>query len=267
MLRIRNKTINPKLKCLLFFVFLVSITSCKSKKILAEAEATKMVAADKVIENHYAAKKDFKTIYIKASAKYEDEKQTQNVSAEIKIKKDEKILVSIRVFGITMAKGLITPTEVKYYEKINNKYFEGDYTTLSKWLGTDLDFEKVQNMLIGQALDDLKKGKYDVTIEDGLYKLENKSNKNTEKTFFFEASQYLIKKQEIVQQSKDRKLTVGYQNHKNYPEIILPAELSIQAIQGNKKTNINLEYNTVTFNEDLSFPYSVPDSYDRIFID
>ena len=41
-----------------------------------------------------------------------------------------------------MAKALITPTKVSYYEKINNTYFEGDFSLLSNWLGTDLDFQK-----------------------------------------------------------------------------------------------------------------------------
>lgn len=258
-----------KIKCN-YFVLLIcfaSVISCKSKAVISEATATKSMSAEKVIDNHYDTKKDFKTAYIKADVSYKDDKQSLNVSADIRIKKNEQILLSIRFFGITMAKALITPKEVKYYEKSGNKYFEGDYTTLSKWLGTDLDFNKVQNMLIGQAFDDLNKGKYDSSIEDGLYKLYDKSNKNTEKSFFFEASQFLIKRQEISQKAKNRMLKVSYPNHKDYPEVILPAQLIIEALQDNKATKINIEYKSATFNEDLSFPYSVPDGYDRIFID
>lgn len=260
---------NLKIKCN-YFVLLIcfaSVISCKSKAVISEATATKSMSAEKVIDNHYDTKKDFKTAYIKADVSYKDDKQSLNVSADIRIKKNEQILLSIRFFGITMAKALITPKEVKYYEKSGNKYFEGDYTTLSKWLGTDLDFNKVQNMLIGQAFDDLNKGKYDSSIEDGLYKLYDKSNKNTEKSFFFEASQFLIKRQEISHKAKNRMLKVSYPNHKDYPEVILPAQLIIEALQDNKATKINIEYKSATFNEDLSFPYSVPDGYDRIFID
>jgi hypothetical protein len=55
-------------------------------------------------------------IIYKANAKYSDDQQSQNVTAEIKIKKDQQILV-IRFLGITMAKASITPTSVSYYEK------------------------------------------------------------------------------------------------------------------------------------------------------
>lgn len=246
----------------------LAMASCKSAKtVLTEGAADNDMAAANVINGHYANIPNFKTAYIKSTARYKDDKQTQNVTAEIRIKKDEKILVSIRFLGITMAKALITPTEVKYYEKINGNYFEGDYTTLSRWLGTDLDFSKVQNMLIGQALDDLHKEKYVASIEDKLYKLAAASSSNTAKAFYFEGDKFLIKKQEIAQLAKQRELTVSYPLYAEYSSVIFPSQLQIAASQQKGKTNISIKYESVTFNEDLSFPYSVPDGYDRVFID
>jgi uncharacterized protein DUF4292 len=248
--------------------FIVLLVSCKATKgTVSEAGATAILPAAKVVENHYNTHRDFKTLYIKASISYKDDKQSQNVNAEIKIKKDEKILISVRVLGITVAKGLITPTEVKYYEKINGKFFEGDYSTLSKWLGTDLNFSKVQNMLIGEAMDDLTKGKYKSTIEDKLYKLEDQNGRETQKEFYFEASKFLIKKQDIEQIQKNRMLHVSYPNYREYPVMALPTEIKIEAFDNQKKTSINIEYETVNFNEELSFPYSAPDGYERVNID
>jgi hypothetical protein len=242
------------------------LASCKPKALLAEAKAKEVLSADSIIENHYKNKKDFTTLYVKASARYEDEDNTQNVNAEIKIKKDEKILISIRVLGITMAKALITPTEVKYYEKLGAKYFEGDYTSLSRWLGTDLDFQKVQNLLIGQAMDDLTKGSYKATIDDKLYRLQN-TDPNTMKAFFFEAGRFLIKQQQIIQSQQNRMLKVSYPNYTDYPQAALPSGIDIEASQPKSKIKINIEYNSATFNEEMSFPYSVPEDYERITID
>mgnify|MGYP003513908482 CR=1 FL=1 len=242
--------------------------SCNSKKaVIAEGNARETVASSEVIKNHYNLKRNFKTAYIKSSAKFKDDKLSQNVSAEIRIQKDEQILVSVRFLGITMAKAHITPKCVKYYEKIGGKYFEGDYSTLSRWLGTDLDFQKVQNMLIGEAMDDLRKGKYKTTVEDQLFKVADTSNKNTEKSFFFEAANYLIKKQEITQAKEDRMLLVSYPNHQDYPQVVMPTEVKIEAYQKGKKTNIDIQYNSISFDENLTFPYSVPEGYDRIYID
>ena len=249
-------------------VFLSSLTllSCKSKAVLASGTASNSLSSDKIIEKHYDTKVNFSTVYIKSSAHYEDGKQSQNVTAEIKIKKDELILISIRFLGITMAKALITPSEVKYYEKIGGKFFDGNYSILSKLVGTDLDYQKVQNMLIGEALDNLKELKYTTSIEDKWYKLENNSDSNTKKTYYFEAENFLIKKQEIAQYSQERMVKISYPSHSEFNSIVFPIGLVIDAHQKSEKTNITIDYNTVSFNEELSFPYSVPEGYQRIFI-
>jgi len=255
--------------CLLLVVLLVS---CKSKAVLVDtkpkvdiAKEENIMNSEKIIQNHYNNKNEFSSLYIRSSAKYRDDNQSQSVSAEIKIKKGEKILVSIRFLGITMAKALITPKEVKYYEKINGTYFEGDYQALSQWLGTDLDFDKIQNMLIGQPIDDLTKESYASVVNDKMYKLNSTAN-NTEKSFFFESEHFLLKKQEINQPEKERTFEVNYPNFQDFTSAILPASLFINAVQKKGKTEISIDYNSITFNEDLSFPYSVPDGYDRIFI-
>ncbi len=248
---------------LLLLVFLIS---CKAKSVVASSNATDKITTDKIIENHYNNKKDFSTLYIKSSAKYKDEKQSQSVTAEIRIKKNETILVSIRFLGITMAKALITPDKVQYYEKIGGKYFDGNYEALSKFLGTDLDFNKVQNLFVGQALDDLKKDKYKNSIEDKWYKLENVLDKNNKKSFYFDSEKFLIQKEVISQTEQQRMLQVIYPSFKEYSLASLPESIQIEAVQEKGKTNINLDYNSVSFNEELSFPYNVPDGYERIFI-
>ena len=63
------------------------------------------------------------------------------------------------VFGNYNGKSIDYTRKSKYYEKINGNYFEGDFN-IKPILGTDLDFNKIQNMLLGRAIDDLNKGKY-----------------------------------------------------------------------------------------------------------
>ena len=249
---------------LLLLGFLVS---CSAKKaVIAEKPANNKLSAEKIIENHYKNKLNFNTLYIKSSVSYRDPDQSQNVTAEIKIKKDEIILVSIRILGITMAKALITPEKVQYYEKFYSSYFDGNYSALSKLLGTELDFQKVQNLLLGQAFDNLKTGKYNFTLEENSYKLESISNTNISKKFYLSSDNYSIKKEEISQPALERMLQVVYPARKSAEEYNLPAGIAIEANQKSEKTTININYNSISFNEELSFPYSVPNSYERIFI-
>jgi hypothetical protein len=249
------------------FLLILALLSCKSKQKTIASQpvntGTKTTVSN-IIKNHYALKRDFKTSYIKANIDYADDKQSLSLSADIRIKKDEIILVSIKMLGITMAKAIITPTQVRYYEKIGGKFFEGDYKTLSNLLGTDLDFQKAQNMLLGQAIDDLAKGDYSLSMEEGSPKLEETAKENFNKSYVFDVNSFWLKRQEITQKTPERKMMVNYSNYNLYPECVLPGELLIFANQDNKTTNITIEYKNATFNEDLTFPYSVPGGYDQI---
>jgi hypothetical protein len=247
----------------------VFMISCKSKAVAVQNTGNTEVVVkkdNKVIEKHYDNKLDFKTLYIKASARYVDEKQSQNVTAEIRIEKDKQILISVRFLGITMAKALITPTAVSYYEKINSTYYEGDFTSLSQWLGTELDYSKVQNLLVGEALDDLRKGKYTQTIVENLIRLEDEKQSDLKKTFFLEPEKYLVQKEQISQAAENIMLEIKYADNKVFDQGNLPTSIEINAIQPKGKTDINLNYNNISFNEELSFPYSVPGGYKKVLI-
>jgi Domain of unknown function (DUF4292) len=252
---------------IMFLVILAS--SCKTKQVATSSvkEPANAMTSKKIIENYDNNKIDFSTLSINADVSYADAKQTQNVSADIKIKKDEKILISIRFFGITMAKAFITPTSVSYYEKIKGTYFEGDFSFLSQFLGTDLNFYKLQNLLIGKAIDDLKKGKYKELLENQTYRLDDFSDTTTQKLFFIASESYLMQKQEIAQPAAQRKIEVTYPNNfSSFAAGMLPKTIKINANQQKGNTEIELEYNKITFNEELSFPYSVPDGYKKIII-
>ncbi|MCI9846153.1 DUF4292 domain-containing protein [Flavobacterium pectinovorum] len=246
----------------------ISMVSCKTKAVAIQNSNTEtpVKVDNKTVEKHYENKLDFSTLYIKAGAKYVDEKQSQNVTAEIKIEKDKQILVSIRFLGITMAKALITTNTVSYYEKIKGTYYEGDFTSLSKWLGTELDYSKVQNLLVGEALDDLRKGKYTQTIVENLIRLEDEKDTNLKKTFFLEPEKYLLQKEQISQAAENIMLEIKYFDNKVFNQGTLPTAIEINAIQPKGKTDINLNYTTISFNEELSFPYSVPSGYKKIII-
>lgn len=254
---------------LLFFVGFITlaVVSCKSKTAVVElSKAENRRSVNKVIESYYNNKNEFSTLYIKAGVQYATEKQNQNVTAEIKIKKDEQILISIRFLGITMAKASITSTSVSYYEKVKGTYYEGDFSALSQLLGTDLDFNKVQNMLLGRAIDNLKEGKYAETFADQVYRLDEESDGNIKKSFYIDGNNFTINKQEITQTKEQRMMQVVYANKREFTEMTLPLTLNIDSYQKKGKTEINLEYNSVSFNEELSFPYSVPNDYKRIII-
>jgi hypothetical protein len=242
------------------------LIGCKSKQAVASAAAKDTAEISKIINGHYANETNFKTLNIKANAKYEDPSQSHSLNADIRIKKNEIIWINIKILGFPIAKALITPAKVSYYEKINNTYFEGDFSMLSNWLGTDLDFQKVQNLLLGKSIDDLSKGNWISGINDKLFKLSQVQTTDISKEFYFEAANFLLKKETITQASQNRALEIQYPSYKEVERIFLPNEIYIKATQKDK-ISIAIEYKNTTFNENLNYSYAIPSDYKAIQID
>ncbi len=254
------------MKGILAVVLAFLLIGCKSKQAVATLAAKDTAEISKIINGHYANETNFKTLNIKANAKYEDPSQSHSLNADIRIKKNEIIWINIKILGFPIAKALITPAKVSYYEKINNTYFEGDFSMLSNWLGTDLDFQKVQNLLLGKSIDDLSKGNWISGINDKLFKLSQAQTNDIYKEFYFEAANFLLKKETFTQASQNRALEIQYPSYKEVERIFLPNEINIKAAQKDK-ISIAIEYKNTTFNENLNYSYAIPSDYKAIQID
>ena len=250
------------LKIVLFFLLI--FTSCKTNKSIVESNINN-ISTKKIINNHYNSNFNQKTINAKINAKYKDEKTSVSFSIKLRLEKDKTIWMSATKFGIPVAKVKITPSRVLYYEKMQRTYFDGDFSLLSDWLGTELDYEKVQNILLGQAVLNLKKGKYNSKIDTNLYQLKPKQDADLFGILFFlNPDNFKVNRQEISNQEKKQLLSVSYPNYSKIKGEQFPKNINIRAIDHKKLTTINIEYRTVEFNEDLTFPFSIPNGYKEI---
>lgn len=250
--------------CICSIVLIFLFVGCQSNKVLVSGVAKKKVTVKKIVAKNNKIISNFSTATIRSTAKYKDKNQSYSVTTAIRIKKDSIIWISVKILGIPLAKALITPQKVSYYEKINNTYFEGDFSMLSNWLGTELNYNKVQNLFLGKPIETIQHQLYTASIKDELHYLSEKEPKNFIKTFFFEGNHFLLKKEQIKQPQTQSVVTVDYPNYAQYEKWIMPTEINITAQQ---KDTITLEimYKNITFNEQVKFPFSIPSGYKRIF--
>jgi hypothetical protein len=121
-------------------------------------------------------------------------------------------------------------------------------------------------MLLGEAFDNLEQGKYALSKVDEGFELTDLQSKKTIKTFVLDKNNFQIQGQAIGQPEQDRMIQVDYSSYTSFQEGSVPMQTLIQTFQAKGKTEISFNYNTVSFNEALSFPYSIPNGYKRIII-
>ena len=247
-----------------FLVAIMVVTSCKTKSVVAGTMA-KPMTANKVIKNHYSNSFDKETLSAKMKVKYRGKNSLPGVTASMRIKKDEAIWISFTKLGFPVGKALITKDKVSYYEKINKTYFEGNFALLSNWLGTELDYEKVQNLLLGQAILDLKDGKHDVTLKDAHYALTpKKAHELFDILYLLSPQNFKLVKQELSQPDENKVLSIDYSDYERIDGEYFPKGVFITAKDPKYTTTIDVEYRSVVFNKSLSFPFAIPNGYKEI---
>ncbi len=259
------------MKKFLVLVLAVTFLSCKSKQALVASETVEGTKSSKdIAEGHYKNIQDFKTLQIRSKVDYKGGGESLSLDADVRIKKGEMIIVSISVLGFPVAKGQVTPKGVSYYNKMEKEYFEGNFEGLTELLkiDADLNYEKVENMLLGKAMNNLKEGSYKVAVQEGLFRLLGNGKSGILNEFLLDGN-YLLKQQKISEGGNfPRHLSIAYPayydsaGHGKYP-----TNVNIEA-QDDTKVNIDVEYKSLDFNkEGLKFSYSIPEGLDKITID
>ncbi len=245
-------------------LFVVLATSCKSGKIASDSGIDASLPVRTVIRNHYRNAPEFKTISGRVKVDYSDGESEQSVGVSLRMEKDKVIWMSA---PLGVVKAYITPERVSFYNKLQNECFDGDFTYLSHLLGTDLNFEKVQNLLLGQALVDLREEKFDMEPNAGTYELKPRNVSALFKMLFrIEPRTYKVQTAMLSQPENKRLLQISYEDYGGKDFQLLPGTISILAAENEKQTRIKIEYRNMEFNKILNFPYELPDGCEEITI-
>ncbi|HET8855491.1 MAG TPA: DUF4292 domain-containing protein [Salinimicrobium sp.] len=249
---------------ILLFVGSVLLSCGSSRNKVLPAEDA---AVNNVISRHYQNQTEFETLQGRLRVHYQDESTDQTVTVSFRMKKDDTIWMSGKVLGFPLAKVLITPESVQYYEKISKTYFDGDFRLLSDLLGTPLDFEKVQNLLLGQAIYDLKKERYELTESSRGYQLEPVQENFITRMFLVNPANYKMMAQQVSRPEKNQGVIVTYPSYQEVDGRIIPEEIKIVANDGASGTLLEMEFSSLDFNVPLSFPFSIPSGYQEITVE
>lgn len=251
-----------KLKHIILSLLVFLVFNCRSTKTISGGEANFKLSTKQLLKENSKQTPVFNTLQSKLKITYNQDGNGQSYTVNFRAKKDEMLWISAT---FSVVKALVTPEKVSFYNKLDNTYFEGDYKYLSDLLGTELNFQKVQNLLLGEALFSLNTNTYDVSVNQEAYILQPKKQLELFEIFFLlDPVHFKVKSQQISQPKEFRHLQIDYLTYQEIDKQTLPENIKIIAVEANKETNIELEFKSVTLNENLSFPYKIPSGFKEI---
>ena len=243
-------------------LFLVVLSSCGGTKNIANVEDA---SAKQIIASHKAAAPDFKTLAGRVQLVYETDEKLQSITVSLRMEKDKNIWVKASVLGITIAKVLITPTRVSYYETIGNTYFEGDFALLGDWIGTPINFQQAQALLLGQSIFTLNPSEYSAMVFRNKFKIQPKQQaQNFIHSLILDPENFKIASETLSQPQEDRLLSIRYGDYQNLEGQYFPSTILIDTSEKGEKTKIEINYKKIDLNVDVSFPFEIPQGYEEI---
>ncbi len=253
------------LKVVITISLVAFVFSCKSvQSVIASGEASNKLSAKQVVKQHQKNDADFKTMQARVKIILFQGDKEQGHTFSFRMEKDKVIWLSA---SIGMARMMITPDKVRFYNKLDNEYFDGDYKLLSDFVGVDLDFMKVQNILLGQAIYNLKDNPHVVAINANSYALQPKDQKALLELFYLiNPSHFKMDSLQMYQQLKRRMLQVDYSSYQEVKKQILPQNIRIIATEDADQVAITMEFKSVSLNGEVRFPFKIPAGYKEIVI-
>ncbi len=247
-----------------YILVFILLTSCGGSKRIASVNNEDLKTKE-IITSHLAASPEFKTLAARVQVVYEDEEKLQSITVSLRMEKDKFIWVKASLLGITLAKVLITPEKVQYYETIGSTYFDGGFALLSEWLGTELDFQKAQNLLLGQSIFALNPSGYSAGLFQNQYRIMPKTQPlNFIHSIFLNPENFKVISESLSQPNDDRLMSVRYGNHQKVGNGFYPSEIIIDTSEKGAKTRIEMNYRKIDLNVPVSFPFEIPQGYEEI---
>jgi outer membrane biogenesis lipoprotein LolB len=239
------------------------IIGCKSaRSVIASGEASDKLSAKQVIKQHQKSDANFKTLQAKVRIDIIEGDKLQGVTLNFRMEKDKTIWFSA---PLGLARMMITPEKVRFYNKQDNEYFDGNYQLLSDIVGIELDFHKVQNILLGQAIFSLQEQPHIVQVSGKSYALQPEAqNAFFELFYLINPSHFKMDSLQLFQQLKKRILQIDYASYQNVDKQVLPQNIDIIAVEDRDEVKIALEFKSVSLNQELRFPFRIPSGYKEI---
>lgn len=249
-------------------ILLLVLSACKTNKIVTDTTAIKEIPSRKIVKNHLANRFNASTLDSKIRVQYTnyrgDQRKRHSFTVRMRIKKDSVIWMRGSKL-VTAFKIKITPNSFSYYSPLSKEYFEGDFALLKRVLGVEVNFSQLQDLLVGKSIFEMKGKRFQSEIEGKSYKLTPKTQEKLFNVFFkINQSHYKLNQLYLVNEEKNQSLRIDYNGYTELEGDYIPIKVIILAKEGERYTNINMSYSSLTLNKPVNVSYKVPSGYKRI---
>ncbi len=236
---------------------------CKSTKIVQSSETLdSKMSVKQIVKNHNKLQSKFNTLQGRLKVEYIQGDRSETHTLTLRMENGKTIWVNA---FLNMVRVKITPDRVRFYNKLDNTYFDGDYALISEFLGADLQFKNLQNLLLGEAIFNLKPKEFTKTTHPNSYMLTPKQpNALFDLLYLINPTYFKLDAQQLSQSLEKNVLKIQYRSYQKVDGLVLPENMAITATNTNEQTTLNLNIKSVSLDQPLRFPFNIPKGFKAI---
>jgi hypothetical protein len=262
----------------LYFVFaILLLSSCTARKPLAN-QANRQLAVDSIYDMMKSHQFEAEWFNGKFKGAYHMPDNKQVFSGQVRIKKDSIIWVSVyAVMNIEVFRLEVRPDSFFFINKLEKNYMSESIAYFKDRFNVDVDFEMLQSVLMGNDFPYYETGVF--KLENSIHnyqlstvarrKLKNEVNDNAElnrilvQNIWIDKNNYRIVKQNVKVVGQDKaKLRVQYDRFEEVEGQLFPSLMVFQ-LKEDQNTFLELDFSRMIINEEQTFPFRIPDKYER----
>lgn len=232
----------------------------KEKFSELEGQRVRAEEANEWKQKHRNLLTNFQTLQISAEVDYKDASMSQTVEADIQIDRGREILITLRAFFITVGKIYISPERVSYYEVVNRSHYDGSFQLISQKLGVPLNYQQVENILLGQTVLEFEKAE---SMLKGADEVAFSQAVGVSKLLASFTSKGVLKEQLVMKKSDELTAQMQYGKFAEKEGVFLP-EIFVVQTMGKGAMRVQMNYKKIKLNQKLRIKYEIPSNSEGV---
>lgn len=204
---------------------------------------------------------ELKTLSAKAKMHYEAGDKSFDFVANIRMRKDSIIWVSVTVAGIIqVTRAVITPDSFKLILYTEKQVFEGPIEKANEFLPPGINFYSLQNLLLGNPILN-KSNTVNVADVNPNWVVRFEQENYIEQALYDKTDSTLRQNHLVTQGVSNKTLTHILSNFETINGQKMATDRKLSVINDSTAMQVDMSYSNILIDGELSYPFSIPKNY------
>ncbi len=256
---------------------LLFLQACKTQRAIIK-EPIKEQGEAFLLQKMQENQMEFEWLSARANIQLEHQGHRHDFRARFRIKKDSIIWLSLSpALGLEMVRIKISTDSIRFMNRMDRTYFEGDYQLITHLLQTTIEFDMLQSLLIGNDFSFYDNSTFRASVDDGMYRLSTSGRTRLKRylkqddtpnifiqNIWLHPGHFKITRVNMKELADDNiRLQVSYSDFTEAGDQLFPSRIQFE-VKGGNRSGMMIEFSRIELDQPQTFPWRVPDNFKKI---